>query len=96
MQATEQLENRSTSPIEKLGAGKVVWLRFHSNGKPRRETRASMISIDALLAKGFDSKFERNTDAIGYVRIRKHRCYLAFFIDSGIVAVLSFFKTPAW
>lgn len=70
MQATEQLENRSTSPIEKLGAGKVMWLRLHSNGKPRRETRVSLISRDAVLAKGFDSKFERNTDAIGDVSIR--------------------------
>lgn len=61
------LEFTVDSPIEKLGAGKELRLRLLWNGKPLPETRVSFIPRGAVLAEGFDSQFERNTDANGYV-----------------------------
>jgi uncharacterized GH25 family protein len=55
------------TPIERLGAGNEVRLRLLWNGKPLPETRVSFIPRGAVLAEGFDTQFERNTDANGYV-----------------------------
>ena len=61
------LEFMIDSPLEKLGAGNEMRLRLLWNGKPLPDTRVSFIPRGAVLAEGFDSQFERNTDSSGFV-----------------------------
>lgn len=63
----EGLEFVIDTPIEKLSAGRELRLRLLWNGKPLPDTRVSFVPRGAVLAKGFDSQFERNTDANGFV-----------------------------
>lgn len=61
------LEFVMDTPIEKLAAKNELRLRLLWNGKPLPNVRVSFIPRGAVLAEGFDSQFERNTDSNGYV-----------------------------
>jgi uncharacterized GH25 family protein len=74
------------TPIERLGAGNEVRLRLLWNGKPLPDTRVSFIPRGAVLAEGFDSQFERNTDANGFVSYTPSQGNLILAVAHHVVA----------
>jgi uncharacterized GH25 family protein len=54
-----------SNPVAPMGPGRPLKVRLLYRGKPLENTRVSFIPRGAILAEGFDEKYERMTDAEG-------------------------------